>query len=169
MSVRKEILQELEQRLTEAGLPCLRHFPPERVRRWERPVAVLGLRSLQLETGGFGDYLGMVVDEETLEPCEVYGKRGTAAVAMDVYCSGDGRDAAALAEEGLDAALNALLCTGDGLDFRSCRQEQVRYDTASGLYRIRAELEFAVLLTARSTGDAAEIRDFRLGEIKVNV
>ena len=164
------LLEELEQRLGQAGLQCMRHYPVERIRRWTEPVAVLGLRGLELAGGGFGDYLGTVTDGTTGNSREVYGRRGTARLAMDIYCSPEGQDAEGRAAAALDTALGALLGAGGrGMDFRSYEQGEPAFDTASGMYRIRAELCFEICLTGQTVEESAEITDFRLGEITVNV
>ena len=170
MSLLQQLLDSLQEKLELVGLNTIFHYPPQRAKQWTEPVVVLGVRTLELSPGGFSDYLGTETDTEDQSVREVYGSRGNACIGMDVYCAMDGGDTAALAEKTMDAAVQVLLGVGDtGVAFSRYTQGEVGFDSASGMYRIRAEVQFDLYLTGRAAAESAGITDFRLGEITVNV
>jgi hypothetical protein len=110
-------------------------------------VTAVSLRACTAEGSGLGDYLGNQYDGDSRVWRELYGKRLTVRLGLDLYAEGEG--AAQRIQTAFDQLAGALHRGGpDGLKVKSFSCGETSYDKDSRLFRRQAEAECVACLYA---------------------
>ena len=151
--------------LREQGVPAAAAWPGrERLAR-EEPVTVVSLRGCQAGPAGFQDYLGEQLDERTGLWEELYGRRVTLTLGLDLYAPPEAPGEQV--QRAFDALAQALTRGGpDGLQIQSFSCGETAYDQDSRLLKRPAQAVCTAYLYA-SARPGETFLDFELwGELK---
>lgn len=150
------ILSAVTDCLVQAGLPALRAYPAQQLRR-DTPCICVGLQSCKASGSGMGEYLGRRTAADGSADTELYGLRLETEIALSVLAP----NAAQCAEtvDRLSAALDAL---PSGLKARSLVCSRLQPDKTAGMFRCDAVLCAAAHLIAESDEETGTFLDFEL-------
>ena len=147
--------------LTAGGVPAVEAWPAGDRPELREVTAAVTFRRWESGPGGFCHYLGERQDPETGAWREVYGRRATVALGLDLYAPphlGEGGCRAAF--DRLCAALSAGEIPGLRLQEFSCGE--VTFEEDSGLFRCPVEAVYSLFLQTA----AEEGGDFLSFEVK---
>lgn len=161
MTAIRQVKAALAQCLSGAGLAAVSAFEEERLKRYAKPVVVVGARRVSVERTGLLDYLGERYDESSGSTVEVYGRTMKLTLSLDVYSprekgASEGEAAAEAATQALTAALP------EGLRTEELSWEQTAWDKDSGMFRLAGTASFTALFTAQAKEDDAVLTKFIL-------
>ena len=160
MTVMGQVKQALAARLRGEGLAAMLAYEEERLRRYQTPVIVVGVRESAIERSGLLDYLGER-QKETGESVEVYGRELRLSLSADVYTPRE--LGAAAGETAAENAAQALLSgLPEGLRAERIRFGQSAWDRASGMFLLSGSVETSALFEAEAQPESAVLREFIL-------
>lgn len=155
-----KLREALAECLRKAGLDAVAAWDAgERVRR-KAPVIAVTLRGVQGGPAGLKDYLGEWLDPDTGRWEELYGKKATITLGLDIYAPesiGEAGCAAAFAKLS-DVLVNGRPI-GLGVEELSCGE--TGFDREAGMFRCPAQVTCRVFLYAKLTEDG-EFTDFEV-------
>lgn len=160
------VRERMAEYLREQGVPAVAAWPgQERLARGE-PVAVVSLRECEAGPAGFQDYLGERLDERTGLWEELYGRRVTLTLGLDLYAPPETEGERL--QRAFDALAQALTRGGpDGLHVQSFSCGETAYDRDSRLLKRPAQAVCGAHLYAVARPGEAFL-DFELrGELKI--
>lgn len=156
----EELREAAAEFLNEKGVTAVTAWSGEARRRHSGPVTAVTLRSCEGGPAGFRDYLGERYNLERDVWEELYGKRATLTLGLDIYAPkswGEGGCAAHFAR-----LAEVLADDGpEGLTVQQLRCGETVYDQAEGLFRCKAEAVCEVYLYAVAE-DGGAFADFRV-------
>lgn len=156
-----QVKMALVQALESQGLAAVMAFSPGWARHWAQPVAAVGLRTGESREVGLGSYLGTRTDPETGASREIYGKKLTLELSVDLYAPADS------GAEGCDQALETLhrvLMTDlpSGLKPAELKWEEVQWSEETAMFLRKGSLSCQAWFTAETTEEGVLLRDFIL-------
>lgn len=144
--------------LQQADLPTFPAFPDQNIRRFNGPVAVVSVGSVEGKNLGFLNYLGETTNPETGSTQEVYGKHLEADISVDIRAN-----SAAICNQGCESAADILLNQLPiGLKPGELSWETLCYERDSSLFLRRGHLRCQALFLATSNPDQSTFLDFIL-------
>ena len=158
-------VQQVKMALTEvldgAGLAVMSAYSEERLKKYSTAVTAIGLHEMNVTESGAMEYLGERYDAVHDTTPEVYGKKLTLVLSLDVYAprtlgAGEFEDTA---EKITQTMLSAL---PSGLRVRKMEWGQTAWDKTYGMFRLSATAEYDAYFTAEVEENTAVFTDFIL-------
>ncbi len=166
MTAMKQVKRAVISAIESTGCGAEEAYSAERLRRYERAAAAVGVREAHISGSGVTDYLGRRVDERTQEIVEVYGRRMEVGLSIDIYAPRAlGAEGCETAAENVAQAL--LTALPEGLRLRALHRGETEWDKVSGMFRLCAQAEYAAYFTAEAAEEETVFTDFVLkGTVK---
>ncbi len=166
MTAVRQVVRAAVRAIARAGCAATEAYSEETLRRCEAAVAAVGTRCAQIEGAGMVTYLGLRTDEETQAVREVYGRKMTLTLSIDVFAPRT-LGAAGCGEAAETVTLALAEALPEGLRLRALRWEETKWDKASGMFRRCAQAEYAAYFVAETAEDETVFTDFVLkGTVK---
>jgi hypothetical protein len=153
------VLDAVVSALTAAGVNAVRQFEPSEAGR-DCAVVCVGLKSNRLVSAGAGDYMGEKTEGGVVS--EVYGFRMEPVIALDIYSPDDGVSGAQGCLSVAEAISAALEDFPSGIKSRALIYGETRFDGATEMFHLPAELCCAAFLTREMNAETGEFTDFVL-------
>lgn len=166
MTAARQVVSAVAQAITRAGCEALERYGTERLTARERALCAVGTRQVTVEQAGLPEYLGQRIDEKTQETREVFGRRMTLALSLEVYTPRTllAGGCAEATENVTQAMLTAL---PEGLKLRELRWNETEWDSASGMFRCNGEARYEAYFICEQEEDETVFTDFVLrGTVK---
>lgn len=162
--VRAAVIEAIEK----AGCAGAAAYEQERMKRYADAVCTVGVRTAKIMEAGLAEYLGRHTDEATLSTKEVYGRRMTIALSLEIYAPREKK--AAGCETAAETVTQALMTAlPEGLRLKSLCWEETAWDSVSGRFRRCGCAEYAAYFTAEAAEEETVFTDFILkGTVKEN-
>ena len=156
----ERLRQDVAQALNRGGVAAVAAMEPQGRKRWDTPVAAVGLAGLSCRPGGFQDYLGTGKNPDTGAQEERYGRGAELTLSLDLYAP---RDAGEGACQQALARMSEVLLTGGagGLEVAEIAAERVEFLHQDGLYRLPVRCRCAAWLIVRRDS-AGAFTDFEV-------
>ena len=144
----ERLRQDVAQALNRGGVAAVAAMEPQGRKRWDGPVAAVGLAGLSCRPGGFQDYLGTGQNPDTGAQEERYGRAAELTLSLDLYAPREGGEGAC--QQAL-ARMGEVLLTGGagGLEVAELTAGQVEFLHQDGLYRLPVRCRCAAWLIVR--------------------
>lgn len=166
MTAARQVTSAVAQAITRAGCEALERYGTERLTARERALCAVGARQVVIEHAGLPEYLGQRTDEATQETREVFGRRLTLRLSLEVYAPRTllAGGCAEATERVTQAMLTAL---PEGLTLQELRWDETRWDSASGMFRCGGEARYEAYFICEREEDETVFTDFVLrGTVK---
>ena len=150
------IVSAVAETLRNAGISVVEQFPHGAMPPLTAAKAAVELRSLQAESGGFRNYLGITEDPER-GPLERYGRKATGTVQVRI-CGPD----AACVRTAAETALEALAFGCAAVTVEEVLAEETVFDDKQDFFRKDLAVHFCALLCATESADGTAFLDFKL-------
>ena len=161
MTALQQVKTAVVDALESAGLTAMSAYSEEQLKKYATAVTAVGLREMRLTESGTMEYLGEKYDAVRDATLEVYGKKMTLALSLDVYApralGAEGCEAAA--EEITQVMMSAL---PSGLRVKELAWESTEWDKTYGMFRLSASAEYEAYFTAETAEETAVFTDFIL-------
>lgn len=156
------ILNAVLSALKNAGLPAVAAFPRVGLDK-KTPLICVGVRSEELETPGFGNYLGKQLRNGV--PVELYGMKASVTVLLDLYVPAERMEECQSLFEALSGAIAAL---PSGLRIKRLIRGEMSPDTGVGMFRCPCSLEGTAYFCGAVEEDGNVWTDFVLRGVMNN-
>ena len=160
------VLDEVVAALKGAGVCAFRAFPETAEALPADGGVSVGVDSYAVNCSGLGDYLGTRAAGGGKAEKELYGKRLSLTLGLEVFVP-FGPGGAAGCDRAADRLRDALPALPQGLRVLEMDCGEVNADEELGAYRCRCTVKCLAFLVAETDGEEPEFTDFKLkGTVK---
>lgn len=161
MSAVGQVCAAVVEAIERAGCAAVAAYDEERMKRYPDAVCAVGVRTAGIAEAGCAAYLGQRVDEATQSTREVYGRRMTLVLSLDIYAPREKK--AAGCETAAEAVTQALMTElPAGLRVKELHWDETAWDKVSGRFHRSGRAEYAAYFTAEKAEDGTVFTDFIL-------
>ena len=161
MTALQQVKTAVVDALEGAGLSAMSAYSEEQLKKYTTAVTTVGLREMRVTESGAMEYLGERYDAVQGTMLEVYGKKLTLSLSLDVYAprtlGAEGCEEAA--EEITRVMMSAL---PSGLRVRELSWEKTEWDKTYGMFRLSAQAAYEAYFVAETAEETAVFTDFIL-------
>lgn len=161
MTAAGQVRRALVRAIEESGCAATESYSAETLARQEKAFCAVGTREMKIERAGTAEYLGRRMDGQTQQSQEVFGRRMTMTLSMDIYAPRAllARGCEEAAEQVTQALLTAL---PEGLRPVTLRWEETKWDSVSGMFRREGSAAYEAYFVAESTEEETVFTEFIL-------
>ena len=168
MTALQQVKTAVVDALEGAGLTAMGAYGEEQLKKYTTAVTAVGLHGMQVTESGAMEYLGEKYDAMRCAMLEVYGKKLTPSLSLDVYAprtlGAEGCEEAA--EEITQVMMSAL---PSGLRVRELTWGKTEWDKTYGMFHLSAQAAYEAYFVAETEEETAVFTDFILrGVVKAH-
>ena len=161
MTALQQVKAAIVSALTDAGLSAMSAYSEERLKKYATAVTAVGLREMKVTESGATEYLGEKYDTVRDTVSEVYGKKLTLSLSLDVYAPRTlGAEGCEETAEEITQVMTSALPSG--LRVRELIWGKTEWDKTYGMFRLSASAEYEAYFTAETEEETAVFTDFVL-------
>ena len=161
MTALQQVKTAVADALETAGLTAMSAYSEEQLKKYTTAVTAVGLREMKVTESGAMEYLGEKYDTVRDAVLEVYGKKLTLALSLDVYAPRTlGAEGCEETAEEITQVMMAAL--PGGLRVRELKWGKTEWDKTYGMFRLAASAEYEAYFTAETTEETVVFTDFIL-------
>ena len=161
MTALQQVKAAVVDALESAGLTAMSAYSEEQLKKYTTAVTAVGLREMRLTESGVMEYLGEKYDAVRDATLEVYGKKMTLALSLDVYAPRTlGAEGCEEAAEKITQVMMSALPSG--LRVKELRWENTEWDKTYGMFRLSAQAAYEAYFVAETAEETAVFTDFIL-------
>ena len=161
MTALQQVKAAIVDSLENAGLTAMNAYSEEQLKKYTTAVTAVGLREMRVTESGAMEYLGEKYDAVQDAMLEVYGKRLTLSLSLDVYAPRTlGAEGCEEAAEEITQVMTSALPSG--LRVKELAWEKTEWDKTYGMFCLSASAEYEAYFTAETAEETAVFTDFIL-------
>ena len=161
MTALQQVKTAVVDALEGAGLTAMSAYSEEQLKKYTTAVTAVGLREMKVTESGAMEYLGEKYNAVRDATLEVYGKKLTLSLSLDVYAprtlGAEGCEETA--EEITQVMMSAL---PSGLRVKELTWEKTEWDKTYGMFRLSAQAAYEAYFVAETEEETAVFTDFIL-------
>lgn len=156
------VLDEVVAALKAGGVSAFRAFPETAETLPAAGGVSVGVDSYVVRNSGLGDYLGTRAADGGAAEKELYGKKLSLTLGLELFVPFGGAAGAAGCDKAADKLRDALAALPEGLRVLEMDCGEVSADETLGAYRCRCAAKCLAFLVAETDGGEPEFKDFKL-------
>ncbi len=156
MTALQQVKAAIVDALENAGLTAMSAYSEEQLKKYTTAVTAVGLREMKVTESGAMEYLGEKYDAVQDAMLEVYGKKLTLSLSLDVYAPRTlGAEGCEEAAEEITQVMMSALPSG-------LRVKELAWEKTYGMFHLSAQAAYEAYFVAETEEETAVFTDFIL-------